>query len=72
MYVGYTDDMKSRIKEHNSGLVKATKERRPLKIVYLEGYLSKFDAQQRERNLKLFSNAYKVLKTRIRKSIHEA
>ena len=34
MYTGYTADLKKRIVEHNSGLVKSTQNRRPLKLVY--------------------------------------
>lgn len=51
-YVGYTPDLKLRIKEHNKGLVLATKDRRPLRIVYYEACLNRDDAIKRERYLK--------------------
>jgi putative endonuclease len=41
-----------RIKEHNSGISKATKARIPLKLVYFEFCLNHKDAVKRERYLK--------------------
>jgi len=52
LYIGYTPDLKSRIKKHNSGYVLATKNRRPLKLVYYESYLEESDAKRREKFLK--------------------
>lgn len=51
-YVGYTNDIKKRVVEHNSGKVKSTKFRRPLKLIYWEGCLSQKDALKREKYLK--------------------
>lgn len=52
LYVGYCKDLKRRFQEHTNGLVDATKNRRPLKIIYYEAYLSKQDAIVREKSLK--------------------
>ncbi len=52
LYIGYTPDLKARIKKHNSGYVLATKNRRPLKLVYYESYLTESDAKRREKFLK--------------------
>jgi len=52
LYIGYTPDLKSRIKKHNSGYVLATKNRRPLKLIYYESYLTESDAKRREKFLK--------------------
>ena len=41
LYIGYTKDVHSRLKEHNGGQVNSTKERLPLKLIYFEAYLSK-------------------------------
>jgi len=41
IYIGKTKDLKERIEYHNKGLVKATKNRRPLKLVYFEVYTNK-------------------------------
>jgi len=50
--VGYTPDLRIRIKKHNKGLVPATKNRRPLRLVYYEACLNKDDAIKREKYLK--------------------
>jgi putative endonuclease len=52
LYIGYTPDLKSRIKKHNSGYVLATRSRRPLKLIYYESYLEESDAKRREKFLK--------------------
>ena len=52
LYTGFTDDLKSRYKAHKGGFVKATKQRRPLKLIYYEAYLEETDARRREKYLK--------------------
>ena len=51
-YVGYTNDIKRRLEEHNSGKVPSTKDRKPLKLIYWEGCLNQQDATRREKYLK--------------------
>ena len=51
-YIGYTGDLKKRVEEHNNGLVKSTKHRIPLKLIYYEACLNKEDAKMREKYLK--------------------
>ena len=51
-YVGYTSDLKRRLRLHNEGKVAATKHRRPFKLVYYEACLSQKDALHREKYLK--------------------
>ena len=59
LYTGWTDDLLLRVKKHNSGLVKATKDRRPLELIYYEACLSKKKAISREKQLKTgFGRAY--------------
>ncbi|HEY1047180.1 MAG TPA: GIY-YIG nuclease family protein, partial [Bacteroidia bacterium] len=48
LYVGYTNCIDRRIKEHFNGESKSTKHRRPLKLIFLEYYLFKEDAKYRE------------------------
>ena len=49
-YVGFTNDLKRRIKEHNSGTGgKYTRNNRPFKLVYFEAYLNKKDGQSAEK-----------------------
>ena len=51
-YVGYTDNLKRRIKQHNNADVESTKYRRPLKLIYYEVCLNQKDAIHREKYLK--------------------
>jgi len=51
-YVGYTEDLKLRFEQHNKGLVKSTKNRRPLILIYYEACLNQQDATHREKYLK--------------------
>ena len=51
-YTGYTDDLRRRLKKHNSGQVESTKFRRPLELIYFEGCRNKGDASHREKYLK--------------------
>ena len=52
LYIGSTPDLKKRIEKHNHGYVLATKYRRPIKLIYYEGYLHTRDAKRREIFLK--------------------
>jgi putative endonuclease len=53
-YVGFTKDLKLRFEQHKKGLVKSTKDRRPLKLVYYEACLDQKDAVHREKYLKSY------------------
>ena len=52
LYVGWTSDLKNRIKAHNEGRVPATVKRRPLELVYFEGCRIKHKAIEREKYFK--------------------
>jgi len=52
LYVGYTNDLRNRIKMHNLGRVFSTKPRKPFTIVYYEAHRNKDDALAREKFLK--------------------
>ena len=52
LYTGFSPDLKSRFKAHGNGFVKATKHRRPLKLIYYEAYVKELDARKREKYLK--------------------
>ena len=51
-YVGFTNNLERRLSEHNSGLVKSTKSRRPLILIYQEEFENKSDARKREKEIK--------------------
>lgn len=52
-YVGYTEDLKRRIVEHQSGSgCFTTSKKQDWQLVYYEAYLNKHDALGRERFLK--------------------
>jgi len=53
-YIGYTNNLKVRVDNHNKGLVKSTKFRAPFKLVYFEGCLHQQDATKREKYIKTF------------------
>ncbi len=69
LYIGSTNNLPRRLKEHNSGLVPSTKPRTPFKLVYFEGYASEDEARHREHNLKLQARALTQLLKRISRSI---
>ena len=48
-YIGYTNDLRRRVEEHNKGKNFSTTFRRPFKLIYYEAYLEKRDAQEAER-----------------------
>jgi len=47
-YIGYSDDLKTRVKDHNAGKSVSTKNRRPLELIFYEAFPSKADALRRE------------------------
>jgi len=70
VYVGYTNDLRRRIKEHNERKGgKYTKNKGPFNLVYYEAYKSEGDAKKREDALKLHKKAYTQLKKRISESL---
>jgi len=69
LYLGYTNDLRKRFKEHNLGLVSSTNLRRPFHLVYYEAYNSQQDATKREHNLKLRAKVLRQLKNRIEFSL---
>lgn len=52
LYIGYTKDLKRRINDHRRGLVRSTKNRRPLILIYYEACLKEEKAIQREKYFK--------------------
>ena len=65
LYIGSTNDLRRRIKEHNLGKAFATKTRRPFILLYYEAYRSENDARKREHNLKPRKRAFAQLRNRL-------
>ena len=51
-YVGFTENLKKRFREHQDGSVAATAHRRPLELIYYEACLNKHDSLKREKYFK--------------------
>lgn len=47
-YVGQTNNMDDRLLRHNDGQVRATKNRRPLKILFQENFNTRKESMARE------------------------
>jgi putative endonuclease len=69
LYIGSTNDLKRRIKEHQNGKSFSTKLRRPFELIYYEAYKNEKDARLREHSLKFRGNARRFLKERMRESL---
>lgn len=69
-YFGYTNDLKRRLSQHNSGDGAYTTTGKPWKLVYYEAYVSDKDAKKRERNLKKRPNTVTFLKQRLQESLN--
>ena len=69
-YIGYTSDLKRRLKEHNAKKNFSTKGRLPFKLIYAEACLNEEDARRREEYLKT-TQGNRFLKLRLRKYLKE-
>ena len=54
-YIGFTEDLKLRFKQHSNGEVVSTKSRRPVKLIYYEACLTQKDATNREKYFKTYN-----------------
>jgi putative endonuclease len=52
VYVGSTNDLRRRFKQHENGENQSTKAYRPFRLIHYEAYLAKSDAVRREDYLK--------------------
>lgn len=52
LYTGYTSNLTRRFRDHCAGRADSTRNRRPLKLIYYEAYLTSEEALRRERYLK--------------------
>jgi len=68
-YIGSTNDLRRRLREHNDGLEISTRRYKPWRLVAYEAYQSEQDAREREKRLKSHGNAIKEFKKRARNSL---
>jgi putative endonuclease len=62
LYCGITNDLDKRLAAHNAGEgAKYTRGRAPLRLVYQEACVDKSSALKREREIKSFTRAEKLL-----------
>ena len=71
LYIGYTADLKKRIKEHNQGLNFSTKRYMPWDIIYYEACLEESDAKRREKYLKT-TQGWRLIRRRIKDYIYKS
>lgn len=65
LYMGYTNDLKRRLLEHNQGKNVSTKRYMPWAVIYYEACLVEGDAKRREKYLKT-SQGRRMLKIRLK------
>ena len=69
-YIGFTSDLKNRIREHNQGLTPSTRRYKPWKLVYYEACVNEKDAKRREGYLKTTQGS-RMLKRRLKEYFYE-
>ncbi len=62
LYTGWTNCLEKRLKAHNGGRngAKYTKTKRPVSLVYYEGFFTKEEALQREYQIKQLTRERKL------------
>ena len=62
LYTGWTNCLEKRLKAHNGGIngAKYTKTKRPVSLVYYEGFFTKEEAMQREYQIKQLTRKRKL------------
>ena len=65
LYIGSTNNLVRRVKEHNLGLNTSTKPYKPWKLIYYEACINEHDAKRREMYLKT-TQGRRLLKRRLK------
>lgn len=52
LYAGFSDNLKTRFRDHLNGKVRSTRDRRPLVLIHYEAFSNREDAKAREKFLK--------------------
>jgi len=61
-YTGYSEDVERRLELHNAGHVKATRYKRPYRLVYTESFETEADARRREHQIKTWKSRVAIEK----------
>lgn len=67
LYIDYSANLKERFEYHKKGWVESTRDRRPMRLIFYEAFISKEDARRREKYFKT-DKGKKVLKLMLRNS----
>lgn len=70
LYIGSTNNLVRRVKEHNLGLNQSTEAYKPYTLIYYEACLNEKDAKRREGYLKT-SQGGKLLKRRLKEYLFQ-
>lgn len=68
-YIGHAADLIVRLKRHNKGRVRLTRNKSPWRLIYKEEYITKQEAYRRELQIKSYKSgeAFKKLIKKIKK-----
>ena len=71
LYIGFTENLRKRFREHNWGKCRSTKSRIPVRLIYYEAFINKRDARKREIELKSHGQQREFLYARIANSLND-
>jgi putative endonuclease len=64
-YVGMTEDLARRLKQHNSGFQRSTKAYMPFELFYSREFENRSEARDFEKYLKIRSNKEKIINAEV-------
>ena len=70
LYIGYANNLRKRLREHNNGLSQSSKSGVPWKLIYYEACLNLKDAKRRENYLKT-TQGQRLSKRRLKEYFYE-
>ncbi len=71
LYIGSTNDLRRRLREHQGKRSLSTKSRTSFILIYYEAYRNEQDARKREQSLKLRGQARYHLMARLTRSLQD-
>ena len=70
LYIGFSTDLRNRLKEHNQKQNFSTKRHAPWKLIYYEACLNEIDAKRREKYFKS-SQGRRLLRRRLKEYLYQ-